>query len=176
MQQSTQTKTLSEPCEGLMEEVVSPVIEVPLRRDAMLHAAQRFDHSSSSWYAGRFEEGEEHAAEEDELESISSKHTQASSRHPQQSQEMSRAARLHPRKIRAKRCEGGDVSHGGQARCEVGGVLYRRAFFFRGRLKFGVFFEETAFFRRRFLSVAQITLFEKPAEGLLCTRVPVTLL
>ena len=88
MQQSPQANTLSEPCECVMEEVVSPVIEVPLWRDALLHAGQRFRRSTRRWYAGRFEDGEEHAAE-DQPKSSATKHTKARSRHPQQSQERS---------------------------------------------------------------------------------------
>lgn len=81
-----QTKTLGEPCETVIEEVISPVIEVPLWGYALLHAGQISRLSTRRWYARRFEDCEEHAAE-DQQKSSTSNHTKGHSSRPQPSQE-----------------------------------------------------------------------------------------
>ena len=63
-----------------------------------LHGVQRFRRSRRRWYAVRFEEGEEHAAEEKE-ESTTSE--QAHSRHPQHAAEMRRDRRTSDKKYAA---------------------------------------------------------------------------
>ena len=132
MQQSPQTKTLSEPCECVMEGVVSPVIEVPLWRDALLHAGQILRRSTRRWYAGRFEDGEEHAAE-DQQKSSTTKHTKPHSRPPRQSQERSSdsseaADAQTPSRTRGGRClpRGTEVVGVWCALCEWGLVLRAR--------------------------------------------------
>ena len=80
--------TQREPCECVLEELVSPVVKISLCcRDVLLHGVQRFRRSTRRWYAVRFEEGEENAAAEEKEEPRTSE--EAHSRHPQPAAEMS---------------------------------------------------------------------------------------
>ena len=88
-----------EPCEYVLEELVSPVVKIPLCcRDVPLHGVQRFRRSTRRWYAVRFEKGEEHAAAEKEEPRTNE---EAHSRHPQHSAEMSCDRRTSDRKYAA---------------------------------------------------------------------------
>ena len=88
--------THREPCECVLEELVSPVLKIPLRcREVPLHGAQRFRRSTRRWYAVRFEEGEEHAAAEKEQGPRTSE--EAHSRHLQHTAEMSCYSRASDR-------------------------------------------------------------------------------
>ena len=91
--------TQRKPCECVLEELVSPVVKIPLCcRDVPLHGVQRFRRSTRRWYAVRFEEGEEHAAAEKEEPRTNE---EAHSRHPQHSAEMSCDRRTSDRKYAA---------------------------------------------------------------------------
>ena len=91
--------TQREPCKCVLEELVSPVVKIPLCcRYVPMNGVQRLRRSTSRWYAVRFEEGEEHAAAENE-EPRTSK--EAHSRHPQHAAEMSCDRRTSDRKYAA---------------------------------------------------------------------------
>ena len=79
--------THREPCECVLEELVSPVVKIPLCcRDVPLHGVLRFRRSTRRWYAVRCEEGKKHAAAE-KKEPRTSKEVHG--RHPQHAAEMS---------------------------------------------------------------------------------------
>ena len=97
--------TQREPCECVSEELVSPVVKIPLCcRDVPLHGVcvQRFCRSTRRWYVVRFEEGEEHAATGKEEPRTSE---EAHSRHPQPAAEMS-CDRNQREKVCSNRTEG----------------------------------------------------------------------
>ena len=97
--------TQRQPCERGSEELVSPVVKIPLCcRDVPLHGVcvQTFHRSPRRWYAVRFEEGEEHAAAEKEEPRTSE---EAHSRHPHHAAEMS-CDKTQREKVCSSRTEG----------------------------------------------------------------------
>ena len=88
--------TQRERCECVLEELVPPVVKIPLCcKDVPLHGVQRFRRSTRRWYAVRFEESEEDAAAEKEGPRTSE---EVYSRHPQHAAEMSCDRRTSERK------------------------------------------------------------------------------